>query len=422
MKKKISLLLLVIVIFFTVGIGVAVRFISRTTEELNSVIKLHEVEELRRSLVISLQTVQTDLLTIRTSLGNDVNNITGNVSKLEKFASRCSTCHHTPSVAARIHKVQNTIKDYKKSLSHYIAMRIDNNKSEPLKLEAARIGNRLFSMTAEMSHVVTRNLENFTSDSVNKIEGVKHILYITLLLTLILTVIVSFRLASGVTGPIDKLLKATRRITSGEYGHTVDITDKTEFNELAQNFNRMSIAIQESYKRMHNEINKSINTEAELRASQERYSLAAQGANDGLWDWELNNNSIYFSPRWKSMLGYKNYEIKNTPEEWFSRIHPDDRDHVESDISLNIKGLAPHISIEYRLLHKNGTYLWMLCRGVALMDDSGKAYRMAGSQTDITERKVAEEQLMHDAFHDILTGLPNRALFMDRLNHAGSPA
>jgi len=105
-----------------------------------------------------------------------------------------------------------------------------------------------------------------------------------------------------------------------------------------------------------------------------------------------------------------------------SRIHPDDRDHVESDISLNIKGLAPYFRNEYRMLHKNGTYIWILCRGVVLKDDSEKAYRMAGSQTDITEHKVAEEQLMHDAFHDILTGLPNRALFMDRLNHASRRA
>jgi nitrate/nitrite-specific signal transduction histidine kinase len=130
-------------------------------------------------------------------------------------------------------------------------------------------------MTSQMVHVTNRNLENFTSDTVNKIDDVKNILYITLFLTLILTVIVSFRLTSGVIAPIDKLFKATRRITAGEYGHTVDLTDTTEFNELAQNFNRMSIAIQESYKGMHNEINKSINTESELMAIQERYSLAA---------------------------------------------------------------------------------------------------------------------------------------------------
>jgi diguanylate cyclase (GGDEF)-like protein len=77
-----------------------------------------------------------------------------------------------------------------------------------------------------------------------------------------------------------------------------------------------------------------------------------------------------------------------------------------------------HFEIEYRIKHKDGTYRWMLCRGLAVKDDKGKAYRMAGSQTDITARKTAEEQLLHDAFHDALTGLPNRALFRDRLQNA----
>ena len=158
-------------------------------------------------------------------------------------------------------------------------------------------------------------------------------------------------------------------------------------------------------------------SEEALHESEERYALAARGANDGLWDWDLRNNKIYFSYRWKSMLGYGDKEISNHPEEWLSRVHPDDRAEVEVRIAAHLSGRNPHFEGEFRIMHKDGTYRWMLNRGLAVRNVSGQAYRMAGSQTDITSRKTAEEQLVYDAFHDALTGLPNRALFMDRLQH-----
>jgi len=154
----------------------------------------------------------------------------------------------------------------------------------------------------------------------------------------------------------------------------------------------------------------------ELKESEERYALAARGANDGLWDWNLKTNGIYFSLRWKSMLGYDNKEIGNNPDAWFTLVHPDDVENLKNALAAHLKEPNAHMENEYRIKHKDGTYLWMLCRGLAVRDEEGKVIRMAGSQTDITARKQMEEQLIYDAFHDGLTGLPNRALFMDRLN------
>ena len=142
-----------------------------------------------------------------------------------------------------------------------------------------------------------------------------------------------------------------------------------------------------------------------LRESEERYALAARGANDGLWDWNLVADMIYFSPRWKATLGYQDHEIGSSPEEWFGRIHESDRDLVKRRISDHQNGVVPHFESEIRMLHKDGTYRWMLSRGVMVRDESGKPLRMAGSQTDITEGKVA----------DPLTGLPNRLFFIERL-------
>lgn len=142
-----------------------------------------------------------------------------------------------------------------------------------------------------------------------------------------------------------------------------------------------------------------------LRESEERYALAARGANDGLWDWNLQTGRVYFSPRWKTMLGYQEGEIADSPEEWFDRVHDADRERVKEELAAHQSGSTPHFESEHRMLHKDGAFRWMLNRGVAVHDSSGKVLRMAGSQTDITERKVS----------DPLTGLPNRLLFIDRL-------
>ena len=143
-----------------------------------------------------------------------------------------------------------------------------------------------------------------------------------------------------------------------------------------------------------------------LRESEERYALAARGANDGLWDWNLATNKIYFSPRWKSMIGLQEHEIGDSPEEWIDRIHHADQERTKEEIAAHQKGLTPHFESVHRVRHRDGTFRWMLSRGLAIRDRAGKASRMAGSQTDITEGKVS----------DPLTGLPNRLLFLDRLD------
>ena len=152
--------------------------------------------------------------------------------------------------------------------------------------------------------------------------------------------------------------------------------------------------------------------EAALRESEERYALAAAGANDGLWDWDLKKNQIVFSPRWKEMLGFGQQEIANSADEWFDRIHPDDRERVRCEIERHRLGLSTHLESEHRVRHRDGSYRWILCRGLAVRDEAGQPYRMAGSHSDFTERKRAEEQLVHDAAHDRLTGLPNRGVII----------
>jgi diguanylate cyclase (GGDEF)-like protein/PAS domain S-box-containing protein len=158
----------------------------------------------------------------------------------------------------------------------------------------------------------------------------------------------------------------------------------------------------------------------ELGESEQRYALAAQGSNDGLWDWNLETGEVYFSPRWKGLLGYDTDgdSIGTSPETWLGRIHEDDAQRVRSGLRAHLEGGVSHFQDEHRVRHEDGTFRWVLARGLAFRDAEGKPVRLAGSLTDVTERRLAEQQMQYDALHDGVTLLPNRVLFLDRLGQA----
>ncbi|CCQ72852.1 Putative sensor protein containing GAF, PAS and Diguanylate phosphodiesterase domains [Magnetospira sp. QH-2] len=161
-----------------------------------------------------------------------------------------------------------------------------------------------------------------------------------------------------------------------------------------------------------------LNADLELANQKERFDLAMRGSNDGLWDWDLVEDEVFLSPRWKTMLGYKNEEMGQAPDEWLDRIHLEDRTLFREALDAHLMGQTPLFVSEHRMRHHDGNYRWMLARGIAVSDDNDRPTRIAGSLTDITERKLVENRLLKDAFHDALTGLPNRALFVDRLEQA----
>lgn len=133
--------------------------------------------------------------------------------------------------------------------------------------------------------------------------------------------------------------------------------------------------------------------EESLRKSEERWQLAVQGNNDGIWDWNVTTNEVFFSARWKQMLGYQDHEIAHHLDEWTKRVHPDDWNRVTEAVQAHFAKQTQFYITEHRVLCKDGSYKWILDRGQALWDEKGKVLRMSGSYTDITERKQAEVAL-----------------------------
>ena len=166
-----------------------------------------------------------------------------------------------------------------------------------------------------------------------------------------------------------------------------------------------------------NDITDRRSVELKLRQSEERYALAVRGANDGLWDWDLKTGRLHLSSRWRAMLGCAEDEAGESPDFWFSRVHPEDLPRLREAIKAHKDGTTPHVEVEHRVRHQAGHWRWMLARGLAIRDAASAPYRMAGSLTDITDRKAADERLVRDALYDSLTGLANRALLLQRLEH-----
>ena len=146
---------------------------------------------------------------------------------------------------------------------------------------------------------------------------------------------------------------------------------------------------------------KANHTREQLRVSEERYALAARGASDGLWDWDIRADTVYYSPRWRELLALEEDSVRGHVDDWLDRIHADDAARVRAELAA----------------HFEGRHIWALVRGVAVRDAKGNPLRMAGSLTDVSERAEALQRLEHNALHDALTNLPNRALFVERLSH-----
>jgi diguanylate cyclase (GGDEF)-like protein/PAS domain S-box-containing protein len=161
-----------------------------------------------------------------------------------------------------------------------------------------------------------------------------------------------------------------------------------------------------------------------LAADDQTRALNFLNSTEGLWDWNLRSDEVYYSPRWKQMLGYSDAELAGNINTWYALVHPEDQAILRNRIAGYLQGQPDPLEVEYRMRTAAGDYRWMLARAVAMRDTGGQPTRLVGLQTDVQDQKLMEEQLLFEAFHDSLTGLANRALFLDRLrgelSHSGA--
>jgi diguanylate cyclase (GGDEF)-like protein/PAS domain S-box-containing protein len=155
-----------------------------------------------------------------------------------------------------------------------------------------------------------------------------------------------------------------------------------------------------------------------LRDARTSHELLLRGANDGLWEWNLDTDRINYSSRWRQLFGIFDEEVDDSRDVWFSRVHQDDLPGLRADIRAHLDGRATAHQFEHRIRQRDGTFRWVLSRGLVRRDRWGRAVEFAGSLTDINPRKRAEALAAPHALHDELTGLPSRGVLMERLEQA----
>ncbi|HEV8411897.1 MAG TPA: EAL domain-containing protein, partial [Gemmatimonadaceae bacterium] len=198
----------------------------------------------------------------------------------------------------------------------------------------------------------------------------------------------------------------------------VEAEARRKLEELQAQLLKRTVELEDANEHLEREVMERRKMEEALRESEERYALAARGANDGLWDWNLIAGEVYLSERWREMVGVVDRSLSLSPEEWFSRVHLSDLPQLKVDIAAQAAGSRSHFHSEHRLRHSEGFFIWVLCRGIVVRDGEGRALRIAGSMTDITARKDLEERLRREAQFDSLTTLPNRSYATDLLRRA----
>ncbi len=163
-------------------------------------------------------------------------------------------------------------------------------------------------------------------------------------------------------------------------------------------------------------------TEHALHTTELRFGHVLESSLDGFWDWDIINDEVHFSPRYKEQLGFNDHEFPNEFSSWETRLHPDDRDEILAKVHAYLKKTWGYWDEEFRLRHKDGSYKWILARAVPTLDPDGKPIKLTGVHIDITDRVQAERKIKYLAYHDWLTKLPNRMLLHDRLGHAFAQA
>ncbi|OKH36881.1 hypothetical protein NIES2119_15800 [[Phormidium ambiguum] IAM M-71] len=251
------------------------------------------------------------------------------------------------------------------------------------------------------------------NDFMEQINASRHTTILLCILALFVAAVLGIITSQWIAQPIGSLGEAASAIANGDFEQKVVNSSVKEVSALASSFNLMSQQLKQSYEQLEDyshsleqkvaertqELEQEIRDRKQiqeiLRESEQRYHLTLESVNEGIWDWRIKTNAIYFSPQWKTMLGYQDSEIPNEYSSWDELVHPDDVQLIlDSVVEYLNSGSNEPYSWEFRMRHKNGSYRWILSRGrVVERDAENQPIRLVGSHTDLTDRKQAEIEL-----------------------------
>ncbi|MFP4159644.1 MAG: PAS domain S-box protein [Desulfobacterales bacterium] len=211
---------------------------------------------------------------------------------------------------------------------------------------------------------------------------------------LVLALAGTFLIMRTITGPINQLAGFATNVAGGDMNAQIQGRFTGEMRQLKDAISKMVAELRTRMQEAEARAKEAESAREALKRSEERFELAVRGTNDGIWDWHLETGDVFFSRRWKEIIGYEDHELENRIEQWKNRIHPDDYDSVMAAHQMFYESSAEQFAIEYRLQHRDGSYRWILGRSACIRDRHGKPVRLAGAHTDITEKKEAEKTLM----------------------------
>ncbi|MBC8062888.1 MAG: EAL domain-containing protein [Clostridiaceae bacterium] len=254
------------------------------------------------------------------------------------------------------------------------------------------------------------------------------LILVTTFVFIIISIITSIKFSKSITKPISKLIEAMDKAANGNLNSKCEFESKNEFGQLSKNFNVMLNKLNLSHEELaavHEELSA---TEEELRAqyedlqineeflrnSEEKYKLAVEGSNDIIWEINVKTKEIYVSEKWNEIVDNSVIE-KRSFRSFMKLVHKADLQRVLKTARDHIENKTEFYKCEFRIQLRDGSYKWMLIRGKALRNAQDEVIKIAGSMSDISERKEIEEKIKYMAYYDALTKLPNRAIFIEKL-------
>lgn len=273
MRRQIIIYFTLIFVFCFLGASVIVYNTYKTSNTLRSVIGLHEIEDIRYDLFISMQKVQIYVHAPSNIFAKHLDEIISKAAGLDKAINRCHDCHHRPDVLAKINATQQLVNIFKKQLSYLITMAADTDRRMNSQYKVLNLGNTILDQVQEMIQLTGNTVQRRSDEALEQLKQMYPLIGITILATFLLALFVAQLLTRRITQPIKELVDASRKISSGQWGYETNFRATAEFAELMKSFNSMSISLADERKLVQKQVEELENNQKQIVEAKKLESL-----------------------------------------------------------------------------------------------------------------------------------------------------